>query len=191
MGVIGIFSDFFKQRKRSFTKKEKKEDILQQMALDNRKKEFGEHLQAINENTDEIQSNYEYISRIDNKLNKLTERLDQIQLFLQRNSNFTLDQTEHFEIKPLTRKEQYVFLVLYALEDEKGIVSYIDIERKTGLSQPLVRDYVISMIEKGVPITKRYINNKAYLKLDNDFKRIQAKENILMIDTAQKELINF
>ncbi len=161
------------------------------MALDNRKKEFGEHLQAINENTDEIQSNYEYISRIDNKLNKLTERLDQIQLFLQRNSNFTLDQTEHFEIKPLTRKEQYVFLVLYALEDEKGIVSYIDIERKTGLSQPLVRDYVISMIEKGVPITKRYINNKAYLKLDNDFKRIQAKENILMIDTAQKELINF
>ncbi|GAF77674.1 unnamed protein product, partial [marine sediment metagenome] len=150
MGVINIFSDFFKQRKRSFQKKEKNKDILPQKALKTIKKEFEEHLQAINENTNEIQSNYEYLSKIENKINKLTERLDQIQLFLQSNSNFIIDRIENFEIKPLTRNEQYVFLVLYALEDEKGIVSYLDIAKKTGFPESLVRDYMTSIIEKGV-----------------------------------------
>lgn len=189
--MIDIFSDFFKQRKRSFLKKEKIKGILPKKALNDIKKQFEEHLQAINENTNEIQSNYEYLNEIENKINKLTERLDQIQLFLQSNNNFVVDRIESFEIKPLTRNEQYVFLVLYALEDEKGFVSYNDITRKTGFAESLVRDYITSIIEKGVPIIKRYINNKAYLKLDKEFKRLQAKENILMIDTAQKELINF
>ena len=189
--MISIFSDFFKQRKRSFIKKDKNKDILPQKALNDIKKGFEEHLQAINENTNEIQSNYEYLCEIENKINKLTERVDQIQLFLQSNSNFIVDKIDNFEIKPLTRKEQYVFLVLYALEDEKGFVSYSDIARKTGFTESLVRDYIISITEKGVPIIKSYINNRAYLKLDKEFKRLQAKENILMIDTAQKELINF
>jgi predicted transcriptional regulator len=189
--VINIFSDFFKQRKRSFLKKDKNKHILPQKALKDIKKEFEEHLQAINENTNEIQSNYEYLCEIENKINKLTERIDQIQFFLQSNTNFIIDRIENFEIKPLTRKEQYIFLVLYTLEDEKGIVSYLDITKKTGFTESLVRDYVTSIIEKGVPIIKRYINNRVYLKLDKEFKRLQAKENILKIDTAQKELINF
>ena len=189
--MINIFSNFFKQRKRSFLKKDKNKDILPQKALKDVKKEFIEHLQAINENTNEIQSNYEYLSEVENKINKLTERVDQIQLFLQSNTNFAVDRIENFEIKPLKRNEQYVFLVLYALEDEKGSVTYTDIARKTGFTESLVMDYITSIIEKGVPIIKRYINNRAYLKLDKEFKRLQTKENILMIDTAQKELINF
>jgi biotin operon repressor len=190
-GVIEIFSDFFKQRKRFFTKKERKKVVLQQKDIDELKKQFEEHLQVINENTNEIQSNYEYISRMEEKINKLAERIDQIQLFLQHHSNFVGERIETFEIKPLTRSEQYAFLVLYALEDEKGLVSYTDIAKKTGFSESLVRDYIASIIEKGVPIIKKYINNRVYLKLDKEFKRIQAKENILMIDTAQKELLNF
>ena len=189
--MINIFSDFFKQRKRSFLKKHKKKSIKQNKTLNGLKNELEEHLRAINENTNEIQSNFEYLTSIENKINKLSERIDQIQFFLQYNSSFIADRREEFEIKPLTRKEQYVFIVLYALEDERGAVSYLDIAKKTGLSEPLVRDYITSIIEKGVPIIKKYINNKAYLKLDNEFKQIQAKENILMIDTAQKELINF
>ena len=101
--MINIFSDFFKQRKRSFLKKEKNKGILPQKALNGIKKELGEHLQAINENTNEIQSNYEYFNRIENKINKLTERIDQIQFFLQSHGDFIADRTEAFEIKPLTR----------------------------------------------------------------------------------------
>ncbi|MBL7054175.1 hypothetical protein ISS05_00265 [Candidatus Woesearchaeota archaeon] len=189
--MIAIFSNFFKQIKCSFIKKEKNKSILQKKILNEIKNQSEEHLRAINENTNEIQSNYGYISEIENKMHKLTERIDQMQLFLQSNSNFVMDRIENFEIKPLTRNEQYVFLVLYALEEEKGFVSYLDIARKTGFTESLVLDYVASVIEKGVPIIKRYINSKAYLKLDKDFKRLQTKENILCIDTAQKELINF
>lgn len=177
--------------KDSIMKKENKSDITPQKALEDVKKQFEEHLQAINENTVEIESNHSYFSDLDLKLNKLAERLDQIQFFLQRNSNFTIGTIESFEIKPLTRKEQYVFLVLYALEDEKGSVTYLDIAKRTGIPESLVRDYMASIITKGVPVLKKYINGKAYMKLDKEFKRLQTKENILMIDTAQKELLNF
>ena len=189
--MLTIFSDFFKQRKRYFFSRPKniKQEIKE--ALKGIKFEFEEHLQAINENTNEIQSNYEYLCDIDSKLDKLTERIDKIQLFLQSNSNFIVDSEKVFEVRPLTRTEKEVFIVLYALEDENGVVSYIDIARKTGLQYILISNYITSMIEKGIPILKKYINNKPYLKLDQEFKTLQAKENLLMIDTAQKELVNF
>lgn len=155
------------------------------------RRQLDEHLQVINENTSETQSNYEYLTALEGKLDKLAERIDQVQLYLQLNGNYKPNNIERFEIRPLTRNEQYVFLVLYALEDEKGAVSYLDISRKTGFSVSLVRDYVSSIIEKGVPLVKKYINNLIYLKINKDFKMLQAKENILMIDTAQRQLLNF
>jgi len=189
--VLVIFTEFFKQRKRYFftrpknVKQELKED------LSSVKAEFEEHLQAINENTNEIQSNYEYLCDIDGKLDKLSERIDKIQLFLKSNSSYVDEGEKIFEVRPLTRTEKEVFIVLYALEDEQGVVSYLDIARKTGLQYNLISNYITSMIEKGIPIMKRYIHNKPYLKLDQEFKTLQAKENLLMIDSAQKELMNF
>lgn len=153
--------------------------------------EFEEHLQAINENTSEIQSNYEYLSDIDNKMDKLAERLDKIQLFLQSNTNFFVESDKAFNVKPLTRTEKEIFMVVYALENETGVVSYRDISLKTGLTESLISNYIATLIEKGIPIRKKYINSCPFLKLDEDFKTLQAKENFLMIDTAQKELANF
>ena len=37
------------------------------------------------------------------------------------------------------------------------------------------------MISKGVPVSKKFIDNEPYLKLDKEFKTLQAKENILHI----------
>lgn len=189
--MVNIFDDFFKKRKRSFYKKPKELDKQLKQTLSKINNEFEEHLQAINENTSEIQSNHEYLCEIDAKLDKLAERIDKIQLFLQSNSNFIIDGEKTFDVRPLTRTEQEIFMVLYALEDELGVVSYLDISRKTGLTQSLVSNYIVSMIEKGIPILKKYINNRPFLKLDQEFKTMQAKENLLMIDTAQKELVNF
>ena len=78
------------------------------------KEEFEDHLVAINENTNEIQSNYEVISEIDQKLNKLSERLDRIEFFLQKEG---LETEEKQEFKPvrLSKREQEVFLVMYIL----------------------------------------------------------------------------
>ena len=189
--MIEIFNDFFKHRKRSFFKRPKELDKNQKKLFSDIKIELEEHLQAINENTNEIQSNYEYLCEIDSKIDKLAERIDKIQLFLQSNLNFITDGITTFEVKPLTRTEKEIFMVLYALDDEKGIVGYTDIARKTGLTESLISNYIASMIEKGIPILKKYINNRPFLKLDQEFKTLQTKENILMIDPAQKELVNF
>lgn len=143
------------------------------------KEELDEHLDAINENTNEISSNYEYLCELDYKINKLSERLDNLQLFLEQNFNFKAEKVPKFQPKPLTNNEQDVFLVLYTLEEKKGAVTYTDISKRTGLSEDLVASYITRMIEKNVPIIKRYVNNEPHLRLDPQFKRLQAKENIL------------
>ena len=146
------------------------------------KEELEDHLTAINENTTEIQSNYEFLNELDQKIDKLSSRLDQIQLFLQENSNFQFDHEPIFEIQDLNNKEKEVFLVLYTLDDQSHGVTYTEIARKLMLSETLVGNYILNMIGKGIPIIKCYINGKAHLKLDSDFKRAQAKSNICRIE---------
>jgi len=147
--------------------------------------EFEEHLQSINENTNEISANYEYICEIESKLDKLSERVDNIQMYLESNSGMVVSRKNDFDVKKLNRREQEVFLVIYTLEEEKGSLTYGDIAKKLGISEHLAGNYVTSIIEKGVPIIKRYINSKPYLRLDPDFKTLQAKENILQLSLQE------
>lgn len=149
------------------------------------KHEFEEHLQAINENTNEIAANYEYTLELEKKLDKISERIDQIQMYLESNSNIEIRKNRHFDVQKLNRREQEVFLVIYTLEDEKGGLTYEDIAKNLNISEHLASNYVISLIEKGVPILKRYINSKPYLRLDPEFKTLQAKENILQLSLQE------
>ncbi len=152
------------------------------------KEELDDHLTTVNENTNEIQSNYEFLNELDQKIDKLSSRLDQIQLFLQENSNFQVDHEPIFEIQELTSREKEVFLVLYTLDDQSKGTTYTEIARKLMLTETLVGNYILNMIGKGIPIIKTYIDGKAYLKIDSDFKRAQAKSNLLKIE--QKTLQN-
>ncbi len=154
------------------------------------RQESEEHLQAINENTNEISANYEYISELESKLEKVSERVDQLQLSLQGSSKTTLltrtnPTRDKFSVKKLNRREQDVFLVIYTLEEEKGSLTYGDIAKKLNISIQLAGEYVTSLIEKGVPIIKRYMNSKPYLKLDPEFKTLQTKENILQLSLEE------
>lgn len=151
----------------------------------NIRQEFEEHLQAINENTNEISANYEYICEIEKKLGKLSERVDNIQMYLESRSDISIAGRYNIEVQRLNRREQEVFLVIYTLEEEKGSVTYGDIANRLGMSEQLAGNYVTSLIEKGVPISKRYINSKPYLKLDPDFKTLQTKENILQLSLQE------
>lgn len=188
--MIKIFDEFFKERKRYFSKKPKDSDFQIKEALMTVKNELDGHLEALNENTSEIQTSYECMNEINDRLEKLAERVESIELFLQKYTHFSAVE-KVFDVKPLTKTEQNVFLVIYALEDEKGLVSCADIIKKTGLPGYVVNDYITRLVEKGIPLLKKYVNNTSYIRLNPEFKRIQAKENILMIDTAQKELLNF
>lgn len=146
------------------------------------KEELDDHLTAINQNTSEIQSNHEYLNELDNKIDKLSSRLDQIQLFLQQHADFKVEKQPIFNIAPLNKKEKEVFLILYTLEEQSTGATYTEIARKLMLSETLVGNYIMNMIGKGIPIIKRYIEGKAHLKLDIEFKRVQAKSNIIAIE---------
>ena len=69
-----ILNEFFKQRKRSFFKRQRNVDKELKGAFLKIKKEFEEHLQAINENTNEIQSNYECLCEIEAKIDSAVDR---------------------------------------------------------------------------------------------------------------------
>lgn len=189
-GVVNIFDEFFKERKRFFSRKPKKTYLGLKDDFESVRKELDEHLEVLNENTSEIQSSYEYISETNNKVEKIAERLEAIEIFLQQHSNFVAIE-KSFEVKPLTQTEKDVFLVVYALEDECGHVSCDQIRKRTGLAQHLVNEYLSRLVEKGIPLMKKYINGVPYIRLNPEFKRVQAKENLLMIDAAQKQLLNF
>ena len=147
--------------------------------------EFEEHLQAINENTNEIAANYEYISEIEHKLDRLGERVDQIQIYLESTADLDIQKRNNFDVRRLNRREQEVFLVIYTLEEEKGSITYADIAKKLCISEQLAGNYVTSIIEKGVPIIKRYVNLRPHLNLDPDFKTLQIKENILQLSLME------
>ncbi len=147
--------------------------------------EFEEHLQTINENTNEIAANYEYICELEGKLERLSERVDQLQMFLEANCNFAIAKGNEFDVKKLNRREQEVFLVIYTLEEEKGSITYLDIANKLGISEQLAGSYVTALIEKGVPILKRYINSRPHISLDPVFKTLQVKENILQLSLQE------
>ncbi len=147
--------------------------------------EFEDHLQAINENTNEISSNYEYICEIGNKLEKLSERVEQMQLFLEANNSYAFERKNEFDVKRLNRREQDVFLVIYTLEEEQGSITYSDIAQRLHISEQLAGNYVTSLIEKGVPILKRYVNSRPYLRIEPEFKTLQTKENILQLSLAE------
>ena len=146
--------------------------------------ELDEHLQAINENTNEISTNFGYIGEIENKLDRLNERLDQIHLYLEEKTGIIV-RRNYFNVKKLNRREQDVFLAIYTLEEEKGSLTYDDIAKNLKISEQLAANYVTCLIEKGVPIIKRYVNSKPHLKLDPEFKTLQAKENILQLSLQE------
>lgn len=146
------------------------------------KEEMDDHLQSINENTNEIQLNHDSMSELDNKIEKLNQRLDEIEMFIRHATG------EEEEIK-LTLREQEVFLALYTNEE---LVTYRDIAKKLGLTESLITKYITDIIKKGVPLVKLYEKNRVYLQIDEKFRDMQAKNNILNIsETVQKQFSEF
>lgn len=147
------------------------------------REELDEHLESINDNTNEIQLNFEFLRALEEKIDVLTEKIDKIQVFLEQNNGFKVDKAPRFKVKPLTRQEKEVFLIFYSLDEIKdGMVSITDLSKKLAISEHVAKNYITNMINKGVPVIKKYVLGKAYICLNKDFKALQAKENILGIE---------
>ncbi len=133
------------------------------------KQNLSEHLSAINENTSEIQGVFDYFHELDGKLEKLGQRLDQIQM------ENGVDKEKPF-VAPLDQKEKKIFLALYT--EEKPLNSF-ELSEKAKVPLSIVRDLLSVIIQKGIPIKRSFMNNHTYYQIDSEFKEWQAKEGIL------------
>jgi len=138
------------------------------------KDELDIHLDSINQNTNEIQSNYEYMTDIDAKVEKLSEKIDEIQMRL--DPHFY---TKFFEDIRLSRKEQDVFLGLYTEEDR---ISIPDLAKKLGLTVEMCQVLLSSLKANGIPVVKQLVDEQIHVSLDYTFKDLQARKNVLRIE---------
>lgn len=148
----------------------KKENIQLQYGYD-------DILDATNENTNEIQSNFTYISDIDRKISKLNDKVDELSIMLKHilaKRDFTDDKKPN--ITPLSQSEKKIFLVLYTSEK---LLSYRDLAFSASTNESLISQYITNLIEKGVPIVKHYTDGKPLVGLSSKFKEIQAKNNLV------------
>lgn len=143
------------------------------------REELDDHREAINENTTELQCNYDLVQELYKKMDKISERLDELTLLVKGSK-----EQKKFSFSPLTEKEKNVFSALYNSTESGNSVSYRQISKITGLPEQLVSSYVASMIEKGIPFLKRYSGAVVFLKIDEDFRREQTKKNIVGINTT-------
>jgi hypothetical protein len=145
------------------------------------KEEMNVHLTTINQNTTEIQAIYEYMNELDAKIEKLNERIDELQMFI------SPEKQDSLSIE-LTHREQEVFLVIYA---ENNSITAKDVGRKLGFTDEMVNKYVYNMISKGIPILRQYKDGEMFILLDLKFKDLQARKNVLKIDESiSKQLLN-
>jgi len=149
------------------------------------KEEFNHHLESINENSNEIQVNYEYLTEMDANIDKLASRLEHIEIFLKKlDDSFKIaEDVEGFTIEPLSVNEKRIFTVIYSAQKA---ISYLEIANALSLSESLVRSYLTNIISKGIPIIKKYVNGKPVITLDEEFKKVQKEQNVVKL--SQKQL---
>jgi len=136
--------------------------------------ELDMHLDSINQNTQEIQSNYGFLEELDSKIDKLNERLDELWMYV--NPHFS----GFFDIK-LNPKEKEIFLIIYASD---GRIATKDIGKALNFSDEMVDNYLFSMANKGLPIIKQTTENQSIVCMDLKFRDLQARRNILNIDES-------
>lgn len=152
--------------------------LAMQGILESMREELDDHRAAINENTNELQANHEYIGSVEEKLDKLHARIEELFLLIQGKASETAVQ-----IQPLTKREQEVFQALYVVGEGIPFVSYKQLGRKLGSSEALVSGFITNLIEKGVPILKKYDDGHAFVQLEPKFRQKQAKEVVIGLNS--------
>ncbi|MCX6748547.1 MAG: HTH domain-containing protein [Candidatus Pacearchaeota archaeon] len=88
------------------------------------------------------------------------------------------------KFKAITPQELAVFSLIYQLDDEKQEVDYKLLATKLNLSESSIRDYILKIQKKGIPILKEKLNNKRIiLHISQELRRIASLETILKLRT--------
>lgn len=142
------------------------------------REELDDHREAINENANELASLHEYVQTVEKKVDLLLQRFEVIEQALNVKKSDC-----GYAITPLSPKEKEVFFALYSRTETVPFVCYNDLSRALSMSESLVAGYITSIMEKGIPVVKKYSKGRVYLKLKEDFRALQAKENLVGVNS--------
>lgn len=88
----------------------------------------------------------------------------------------------------LTDREFSVFIAIYKLEEETGLVTYTDVARLLKIRETTIRDYVTELINRGFPVVReRYFNQKVSLYIKKDFRNLQIADKLLKIRESKSK----
>jgi len=150
-------------------------------SFDRVREELTEHLDSINQNTTELDSVQQQIALLEQKIDKLTERIDELAF-----SSTGRTAMDTFDIH-LSLREQEVFVALYMSSEPlppHSIAQYL------GLTEELILAFAQKLISKGIPIHKDYQDNILVYYLDKHFKDLQARKQLVAISDEVLEQFN-
>jgi DNA-binding MarR family transcriptional regulator len=116
-----------------------------------------------------------------NQEKTLNEQINNAQDLLDSLDN--LRKEIRLKFKSITNQEMLVFSTIYQLEQiyPEG-VEYTQIAQKLKLSPSSIRDYVLRLISKGIPILKEKVNNKTILlRISPELKKIATLDTIIKL----------
>ena len=156
--------------------------------------EFDDQRDAINENTNEIQSNFEYISELDKKVEKISERIDDLHLYVTNIARaLNLDSLDIEEKKfenmniRLTRHEKDVFSLIYFMCEQDVRPTLKSLSTRLGYTPEMTKNYLLELMDKGIPLSITKTDDDLIIDLDFHFRRVQAKKNIVGLDSNSTE----
>lgn len=169
----------FKKRSDSVNKEELKEFSKNiKNAFGTLKIELNDHLDGINANTDEISKQMTFLYELEQKIEKLDEKIENISIDL-GNMKKRLPEKEGF-FPMLSKNEQKVFVVLYTSSETP--LSCFDIASKVNMPELSVKKLIENLISKGIPLLQKKFEGRIFFSLDPNFRELQAKKNVLSID---------
>jgi len=127
-------------------------------------KEIGIPNRDFNSSNENIEVNIKKASEILDSLDKLKKDIRQ-------------------KFKKLTSQEMTVFSCIYQLSEQNpNNTTYRMIAENLKLSESSIRDYVLKIISKGIPLKKEKIDNKkVVLSVSNDLKKIATLSTIIQL----------
>ena len=138
------------------------------------KEEFEDHLESINQNTIEIQSSFEYLSRLATRVEKIEQRIARLE--------------HHHPPEPvvetviLTRDEEEIYAIILEATKQRRLLTYEQIAHKVDVSKTFCAHLVANLIDKGLPVVKKFSNGDVLLEFDQRFLEREAIVNIATID---------
>jgi len=116
-----------------------------------------------------------------NKLPEISDDFEKARKILDSLDN--IKKEIRLKFKQLTPQEMLIFSTLYTLEEKNiGKIDYKHLADNLNLSESSIRDYIIKLIKKGIPIQKTRQNNKKItLSISENLKKTATLSTIIQL----------